>query len=123
MSRSAVVNDRLSRRGYYGPAAAPVAPAPAEDETASNLVFLLGIGFGAWVLFGFVMPAMLGAATQTKRSYKEFKHAGSEYGSGSRYEPPSRPHSSRVIDAEFIEHPARTTSSLQRSPHSALSRT
>jgi len=83
------------------------------STTASDVVWILGIGFGLYILFGSIIPALFGAATKTKHSYKELRgHQTNDVHTRTHlkghtpddwddYVASSRKSRSSVIDAEF----------------------
>lgn len=58
-------------------------------ETTSTIVYILGIGFIAYVALEFVLPAIFGATAKTRRAYSELK--GSSRTSSSSTTTYSRP--------------------------------
>lgn len=42
-------------------------------ETTSTIVYILGIGFIAYVALEFVLPAIFGATAKTRRAYSDLK--------------------------------------------------
>lgn len=45
------------------------------EKSLTNIVYLVGIGFALYVGFLYVVPALLGAATATRRSTRELRSA------------------------------------------------
>lgn len=99
MDRSAVIADRLASRGAVSSAVNSV------SDTSSNVITALGVGFGLYLALQYVVPNLLGAATQTKRAARTYREAG-----GPRHErAPAPPTTTRAIvkqepiDAQFID--------------------
>lgn len=42
-------------------------------ETTSTIVYILGIGFLAYVALEFVLPALFGATAKTRRAYRDLR--------------------------------------------------
>lgn len=105
MNRSSIVSARTNARSV-----ARVGATKEESSFFDTTVNILGIGFGAWLILGVVAPNMLGAATKTKRAYRDLReagggsHAGSRAGYQSYHEPRHRQRTGPVIlDADFEE--------------------
>lgn len=60
-------------------------------ETTSTIVYILGIGFLAYVALEFVLPALFGATAKTRRAYKDLKTPSGSSSSTSTFGPVSRP--------------------------------
>lgn len=61
-------------------------------DTTSTIVYILGIGFLAYVALEFVLPALFGATAKTRNAYKNLKTpSGSSSASQSTFGPYSRP--------------------------------
>lgn len=109
-SRDGAVHARLAARSNGSEGGARVG---SIGDTAYDVIILAGIGFVLWVGFGMVLPALFGAATKTKHSYKELRgHRTSDVHTRTQlkghtpddwdeYLAASRKSRSSVIDAEF----------------------
>jgi hypothetical protein len=58
-------------------------------ETTSTIVYILGIGFIAYVALEFVLPAIFGATAKTRRAYSELKGASKTSSSAALYSRPA----------------------------------
>jgi len=107
MDRSAIIADRLASRGAVSNAVDSV------SDTSSNVITALGVGFGLYLALQYVVPNLLGAATQTKRAARTYREAGGDTkGSDGvwrgRRSIESRPTTRAIvkqepIDAQFID--------------------
>jgi hypothetical protein len=94
----------------------------AITQTGYEVIIILGVGFGIYVLFGSILPALFGAAAKTRHSYKSLRGQDSGYRHERReghtpsdwneYVEGARKSRSSVIDAEF--EPYHDTSLIRR---------